>query len=63
MAEHYVRMDLNALLAGVQDRLQPPSKAKANPWAEGWNDALYAVMDMLEGNEPIRRLNDGTDDG
>jgi len=46
----YVRIDIAALRRGVKARLH--ESIKGSTYAEGFNDALYIVMDMLDGLTP-----------
>lgn len=47
----YVRLDLAALRRGIVGRLKPGYKAST--YDEGWNDALYLLLDILDGSERI----------
>lgn len=51
MADGDVTIHLPTLYRGVADRLKPTTKD--SPYNEGWNDALYKVLDILDGQEPI----------
>jgi hypothetical protein len=51
MAEGDVTINLPRLYRGITDRLK--ESTKDTTYAEGWNDALYLVLDILDGQEPI----------
>lgn len=58
MPEGDVTINLPKLYRGIADRL----KHKSETWDsyhEGWNDALYVVLDILDGQEPIAAPIDG----
>lgn len=57
MPEGDVTINLPKLYRGVADRLKPTTKDSA--YNEGWNDAIYKVLDILDGQEPIAAHIDG----
>jgi hypothetical protein len=60
MAEGDVTINLPHLYRGIADRLKPTTKDST--YSEGWNDALYLVLDILDGQKPIAHI-DGQADG
>ena len=45
----YVRVDMAYLRRQIVARLKPGYKAST--YAEGWNDGMYLVLDLLDGHD------------